>query len=125
MTLKTQLAEALKSRYQLNPGELPVMGFQVATLKGWAEAVKFLFELISTDSVELTEDVTIKLGTKGNIEYQRTGHSIVLQARPGIQVIFDAKIARVKPTMTGIILEKDKLKVLLDGFPDLTIGIED
>ena len=123
MTLKQQLGTTIQNRFAL-PGETPVVGLQVATIRGWLEAVQFLFELASHDSVELSAGVTLKLGTDGRIEYQRTPTSILFRLNPGIQLILDARIARIKPVATGLILERNQLQLLLDGFPDIKIGLE-
>lgn len=123
MTLKQQLGTAIQDRFTL-PGGAPVAGLRVATIKGWLEAVQFLFELASHDTVELIEGVTLKLGAEGKIEYQRTTNSILFRLNPGIQLILDARIARIKPVATGLILERNQLQLLLDGFPDIKIGLE-
>ncbi|QDU78962.1 hypothetical protein Pla110_06660 [Polystyrenella longa] len=123
MNLKHQLGTAIQQCFTL-PGNEPIVGFQVATIQGWLGAVQFLFELIDNDSVELIEGVAFKLDPTGKIEYQRSSNSIAFRLSPGIQLILDAKIARIKPIATGLILERNQLQLLLDGFPDIKIGLE-
>ena len=62
MKIKQQLGQILLQRFTNSPENL-VVGFQITTIKGWLETIQFLFELVSKDSVELIDGVTLKLGT--------------------------------------------------------------
>ncbi|MEZ6046588.1 MAG: hypothetical protein R3C11_13645 [Planctomycetaceae bacterium] len=123
MNIKQRLGETIKQRFFTNQSS-PIVGFQITTIKGWLETIQFLFELVSHDSVQLVDGVEIKLGPSGKIEYKRTSTSIILSLKPGIQLLLDARIARVKPIATGLIIERNQIQLLLDGFPDVTIGLE-
>ena len=101
-----------------------VSAFKIKTITGFLGAVKFMFGLIGTETVELSQGVKLKLGPHIKATFVRSKEEIKVFFEPGPQLILDLKITRVKPQLTGIILRRDELELKLDGLPDVKIGLK-
>lgn len=120
---KAVLQTAHEEHYQEQHPEA-VQFLKVTTIKGFLGVVNQVYRLLDHDSVELAEGVTLKVGKKLRVNMERNEH-VEFSFEPAPRV--RAKVAgmfNVNAGLEGIELYRNELKLILDGLPDVRIGLE-
>ena len=100
-----------------------VMMFTVKTIKG-AGVAELLLQLIQDGSYEIYSGVTLKVGKRVSVSFNRGPDSIELDFMP--PPVIKAKVLGISYTikLEAATVKKDELYLILQGFKDLRIGLE-
>jgi hypothetical protein len=102
-----------------------VMFWQVKTIKG-AAVSRWLVEFFKRGSFDISNGISVHVGSSVVINLRNAPESVEIDFQPPPNIKADIwGLGNYNIKLEGITVLRDELKLILGGFKDLTIAIED